>query len=241
VNYFKGDEPFIPKRSEAYLGVLIDDLVNREIEEPYRMFTSRAEHRLVLRQDNADRRLMGAGHRFGLIPEDVYRRLQEKERFIQEGIHVSNQLSLSPKAINQFLAELGDEAIPENEKMAKILKRPLVKLSKMVQTDILDKDPFFSSLRSNCDTLLYQEILEQIEIELKYDGYIKRQQEEIKRFEKFESLQIPNDLDYRKVKSLSSEGREKLIKIKPLSIGQASRINGVTPADISVLMVFLRT
>jgi len=240
VNYIREEEPFIPKRSEAYLGVLIDDLVNRDIEEPYRMFTSRAEHRLILRQDNADRRLMESGQRFGLIPQNVYLRLQEKERLIQKGIEVSNQLSISPKAINPFLESIGDEPISENEKLAKLMKRPLVKLTQMIHVETLKQDSFFSNLRKSCDDGLCGEILEQIEIELKYEGYIKRQQEEVVRFERFESLQIPNDLDYLKVKSLSTEGREKLIKIKPQSIGQASRIDGVTPADISVLMVFLR-
>jgi tRNA uridine 5-carboxymethylaminomethyl modification enzyme len=124
--------------------------------------------------------------------------------------------------------------------MSKLIKRPNVKLMQMVHTEILNQDSYFLNLRNSCDDGLYREILEQIEIELKYEGYIKRQQEEVVRFERFESLQIPNDLDYRKVKSLSTEGREKLIKINPQSIGQASRINGVTPADISVLMVFLR-
>jgi NAD/FAD-utilizing enzyme apparently involved in cell division len=125
--------------------------------------------------------------------------------------------------------------------MAKLLKRPNVKLLQFVQTEVLSSAAYFLNLRSSCDEQLYKEVIEQVEIELKYEGYIKRQEEEVERFERFEMLHIPNDVEYGKVKSLSSEGREKLTKIQPVSIGQASRINGVTPADISVLMVYLRS
>jgi tRNA uridine 5-carboxymethylaminomethyl modification enzyme len=241
IQYIREEEPIIPQRSEAYLGVLVDDLVNREIEEPYRMFTSRAEHRLILRQDNADRRLMETGYRLGLISQEVIKRLRRKEELIQEGLIFSNQLSIAPKDINPFFEKIGEEFILENEKMAKLLKRPNVKLSQFVQTGVLSSAAYFFNLRSSCDEQLYKEVIEQIEIELKYEGYIKRQKEEVERFERFEMLHIPNDVEYGNVKSLSAEGREKLAKIQPASIGQASRINGVTPADISVLMVYLRS
>ena len=241
IQYIREEEPIIPQRSEAYLGVLVDDLVNREIEEPYRMFTSRAEHRLILRQDNADRRLMETGYRLGLIAQEVIKRLRRKEELIQEGLNFSNQLSIAPKDINPFFGKIGEEFILENEKVAKLLKRPNVKLSQFVQTEVLSSTAYILKLRSSCDEQLYEEVIEQIEIELKYEGYIKRQKEEVERFERFEMLHIPNDVEYGKVKSLSSEGREKLTKIQPVSIGQASRINGVTPADISVLMVYLRS
>jgi tRNA uridine 5-carboxymethylaminomethyl modification enzyme len=241
IQYIREEEPIIPQRSEAYLGVLVDDLVNREIEEPYRMFTSRAEHRLILRQDNADRRLMETGYRLGLIAQEVIKRLRRKEELIQEGLNFSNQLSIAPKDINPFFGKIGEEFILENEKMAKLLKRPNVKLSQFVQTEVLSSTAYILKLRSSCDEQLYKEVIEQVEIELKYEGYIKRQKEEVERFERFEMLHIPNDVEYGKVKSLSSEGREKLTKIQPVSIGQASRINGVTPADISVLMVYLRS
>jgi tRNA uridine 5-carboxymethylaminomethyl modification enzyme len=240
VQYIRQEEPLIPQRSEAYLGVLVDDLVNREIQEPYRMFTSRAEHRLILRQDNADRRLMETGYRLGLISQEVIKRLRMKEELIQEGINFSNQFSIAPKDINPFFGEIGEEFILENEKMAKLLKRPNVKLSQFVQTEVLSSAAYFSNLRSSCDEQLYKEVIEQVEIELKYEGYIKRQKEEVERFERFEMLHIPNDIEYGNIKSLSAEGREKLANIQPLSIGQASRINGVTPADISVLLVYLR-
>jgi tRNA uridine 5-carboxymethylaminomethyl modification enzyme len=241
IQYIREEEPIIPQRSEAYLGVLVDDLVNREIEEPYRMFTSRAEHRLILRQDNADRRLMETGYRLGLIAQEVIKRLRRKEELIQEGLNFSNQLSIAPKDINPFFGKIGEEFILENEKVAKLLKRPNVKLSQFVQTEVLSSTAYILKLRSSCDEQLYKEVIEQVEIELKYEGYIKRQKEEVERFERFEMLHIPNDVEYGKVKSLSSEGREKLTKIQPVSIGQASRINGVTPADISVLMVYLRS
>lgn len=240
VKYIRNEDPFIPKRSEAYIGVLIDDLVNRDIEEPYRMFTSRAEHRLILRQDNADRRLMETGHQLGLIPSEAIERLRVKEDIISEGIKYANQVSLTPKEINPFLISIGDEYISENEKLAKLLKRPKVKLSEIVKIGTLSTTPYFSNLLDHCREGMLDEVIEQIEIELKYEGYIKRQKEEVDRFDRFESFQIPDDLDYKKVKSLSTEGREKLIKIRPISIGQASRINGVTPADISVLIVYLR-
>jgi tRNA uridine 5-carboxymethylaminomethyl modification enzyme len=241
VQYIKGDEPLILQRSESYIGVLIDDLVNREIEEPYRMFTSRAEYRLILRQDNADRRLMEIGYRLGLISQDVLKRLRRKEELIQEGLKFSNQLSIAPKDINPFFCEIGEEILLENEKMAKLLKRPNVRLLKFAQIKRLSTSEYFLNLRSSCNEQMYMEVIEQVEIELKYEGYIKRQEEEVERFKRFEMLYIPNDVDYGKIKSLSTEGREKLKKIQPLSIGQASRINGVTPADISVLMVYLRS
>jgi tRNA uridine 5-carboxymethylaminomethyl modification enzyme len=240
VKYIRKEEPLVPRRSEAYLGVLVDDLVNREIEEPYRMFTSRAEHRLILRQDNADRRLMETGHRLGLISQEGIKRLRKKEKLIQYGLNFFNQLSISPVEINSLLRKIGEELILENEKMAKLLKRPNINLSQLAQAELLPTTAYFVNLRTSCEGRLYDEVIAQIEIELKYEGYIKRQKEEVERFERFETLHIPNDIEYGNVKSLSSEGREKLLKVQPSSIGQASRINGVTPADISVLMVYLR-
>jgi len=240
VNYIRNEGPVILKRSESYIGVLMDDLVNRDIEEPYRMFTSRAEHRLVLRQDNADRRLMPLGHKLGLIPDGVAGRLQKKEMFINNGIFFSNQFSMTPKDANPLLKIVNAGSIQENEKLSKLLKRTNVRFLDFVKSEPLITTTFYSHLRSSCDERLCNEVMEQIEIELKYDGYIKRQKEEVDKFNRFDSLQIPHELDYHEVKSLSSEGREKLAKVRPVSIGQASRISGVTPADISVLMVYLR-
>jgi tRNA uridine 5-carboxymethylaminomethyl modification enzyme len=238
--YIRDEDPIILKRSESYIGVLIDDLVNRDIEEPYRMFTSRAEHRLILRQDNADRRLMEFGHKLGLIPSEIAVRLRKKEILINEGIFFSNQFSIKPKDANPLLRIANAGCIQENEKLAKILKRTNVRFLDFIKCESIVCTAFFSRLRSSCDDRLFNEVIEQVEIELKYDGYIKRQIEEVEKFNRFESFQIPQEIDYHKVKSLSTEGREKLVKVQPFSIGQASRISGVTPADISVLMVYLR-
>jgi tRNA uridine 5-carboxymethylaminomethyl modification enzyme len=238
--YIRNEDPVILKRSESYIGVLIDDLVNRDIEEPYRMFTSRAEHRLVLRQDNADRRLMELGHKLGLIPNEMLMRLRKKEKLINEGLIFSNQLSVTPKDANQLLRSANAGSIQENEKLAKLLKRTNVRFLDFAECEFMTSTAFFSNLQSSCDDRLFNEVVEQIEIELKYDGYIKRQKEEVEKFNRFDSLQIPKEIDYYKVKSLSTEGREKLVRVQPISLGQASRISGVTPADISVLMVYLR-
>ena len=238
--YIKNEDPIILKRSGSYIGVLLDDLVNRDIEEPYRMFTSRAEHRLILRQDNADRRLMEIGHNLKLIPEEVIMRLRKKETLINEGITFANQFSVTPDDANPFLKMTNSGSIKENEKLAKLLKRTDVRFLEFLKCEAIAATPFFSNLFCSCDKQLFNEIIEQIEIELKYDGYIKRQIEEVEKFNRFDSLQIPQEIDYHRVKSLSTEGREKLVKVQPFSIGQASRISGVTPADISVLMVYIR-
>jgi tRNA uridine 5-carboxymethylaminomethyl modification enzyme len=240
VKYIRKEEPLILKRSDAYIGVLIDDLVNKETLEPYRMFTSRAEHRLVLRQDNADRRLMEVGYGQGLVSSEVIGRLRKKESLIREGIKRSHAYSLKPEEINPSLQASGAETISEGERLSKILKRPEVGLSDILEIESLRSAPFFSFLRSTCDRALYSEVIEQIEIELKYEGYVERQQEEIDKFNRLESMAIPKDIDYEKLKSISTEGREKLRKIRPTSIGQASRISGVTPADVSILLVYLR-
>lgn len=238
--YIKNEDPIILKRSESYIGVLIDDLINRDIEEPYRMFTSRAEHRLILRQDNADRRLMEFGYKLGLIPDDLVTRLRKKEILIKEGLFFSNKFSITPSDANPLLKMANAGSIRENEKLAKLIKRTNVRFLDFTKCEPIISTTFYSQLRSSCNDRLFNEVIEQIEIELKYDGYIRRQNEEVEKFIRFDSLKIPQDIDYHKVKSLSTEGREKLVKVQPLSIGQASRISGVTPADISVLMVYLR-
>jgi tRNA uridine 5-carboxymethylaminomethyl modification enzyme len=234
-------EPFVLKRSEAYIGVLIDDLVNKSTEVPYRMFTSRAEHRLVLRQDNADRRLMMKGYKLGLVDKSMAVRLQKKEELVTAGIKMATQLSLSPEKVNAYLESTSECRIDKKERLAKLLKRPNVKLSELVGVDSLADAPVIKEILGLPDTRLGNEILEQIEIELKYEGYIQRQVNQIERFDTFEDQKIPISFDYGKIKSLSTEGRERLGKIKPESIGQASRISGVTPSDVSVLMVYLRS
>jgi tRNA uridine 5-carboxymethylaminomethyl modification enzyme len=233
-------EPFVLKRSEAYIGVLIDDLVNKSTEEPYRMFTSRAEHRLVLRQDNADRRLMTKGYKLGLVSDSMASRLQKKEKLIAAGMSMAAQHPVLPDAFNAYLERVSEGRMEEKERLAKLLKRPNVRLSDLLGIDSLASTPVMKEILSLPDERLRNEILEQIEIELKYEGYIQRQAEQIKKFDTFEDQKIPLGFDYGKIKSLSTEGRERLNKIKPETMGQASRISGVTPSDVSVLMIYLR-
>jgi tRNA uridine 5-carboxymethylaminomethyl modification enzyme len=233
--------PFTLKRSEAYIGVLIDDLVDKSTDEPYRMFTSRAEHRLLLRQDNADRRLMAKGHSLGLVTNGMFERLKTKEAMVTSGMRFANECSLAPETVNQYLEKISTDGINEKEKLSKLLKRPGVSLFELLSLDSLGSQPIMRSILSIPDEKLKREILEQIEIEVKYEGYIQRQIEQIERLDQFEAQRIPIDFDYTKIKSLSTEGREKLGKVKPESLAQASRISGVTPSDVSVLMVYLKS
>ncbi len=236
----KDEEPIVLRRSEAYIGVLLDDLISKSTDEPYRMFTSRAEYRLLLRQDNADRRLMHLGHRAGLISPEVITRLHEKDRLIQMGIQFANEKGISPEQINSYLEHKESSTINEKEKIANLLKRPEVDLGEVLGQESLRTEMFVIQLMSHSDRKLIEEVIEQINIEIKYDGYIERQDEQVQKFEKYETMKIPDDFDYRKIRALSAEGREKLSRIRPASIGQASRISGVTPADASVLMVYLK-
>ena len=236
----KQENPFVIKRSEAYIGVLIDDLVNKSTDEPYRMFTSRAEYRLVLRQDNADRRLMKFGRNFGLISQSAFEELLLKERLIHEGASFVQERRVLPEDVNSYLEDIGESRLEQPEKIAQLLKRPKVSSSKLFELEALLLEPYVIRLRDSKRPSTKREVLEQIEIETKYDGYLERQAEQINRLDKYESFEIPEDFDYRRVKSLSTEGREKLLRVRPCSIGQASRISGVTASDVSVLMVYLR-
>jgi tRNA uridine 5-carboxymethylaminomethyl modification enzyme len=230
----KGLPEFVLKRSEAYIGVLIDDLVNKSTEEPYRMFTSRAEHRLLLRQDNADRRLMGYGHDLGLISKEDHYRVIENEKLISESLELFAKTKLHARDINPFLESKGLNGIDSTETISKLCKRPELTLRELVSINHIGEEAVVKNLLSNSAAL------EQVEIELKYEGYIKRQHETVGRLEKYEDTNIPLTLNYLTLKSLSAEGREKLNKVKPRSIGQASRISGVTPSDISILLVYLK-
>ena len=230
----KGEDPFVLKRSEAYIGVMIDDLVNKGTDEPYRMFTSRAEYRLLLRQDNADRRLMKYGKRFGLIPDSVFDSLLEKERQIRILLEYVDQKSVPPNAVNSYLESIGSAPLSENEKLSQLVKRQDVRLSDVLQLEFFRLDSVPKDAASR------KQVVNQVEIETKYKGYIERQQEEIERFERFERTEIPEGFDFTRVKSLSREAIEKLTKVKPCSIAQAGRISGVSPADVSVLMIYLR-
>lgn len=226
--------PLILKRSEAYLGVLIDDLVNKGTEEPYRMFTSRAEYRLLLRQDNADRRLMKYGYDLGLIPKKYYDRLLRKEELINYLCDFLEKTFISPGNINSYLFSVGEQIINQHERLSQIVKRSNTKIYDVLLNHKNGSDPLLAEAMNN------KEILNQVEIELRYAGYIKSEMELIKQFNKNEMISIPMELDYNKIKTLSTEGRERLKKIKPNNIGQASRISGVTPADVTTLLMFLK-
>jgi tRNA uridine 5-carboxymethylaminomethyl modification enzyme len=230
----KGEGEFTLKRSEAYIGVLIDDLVTKSTEEPYRMFTSRAEHRLLLRQDNAGRRLLEYGARFGLIPEETLKVMQKREALITKNMEFLREFKLHARTVNPYLEKLNTDPIESTETVAKLCKRPELKLAEILELVEEEKRNGIGELIKDTAAL------EQVEIELKYEGYIKRQQELVEKLERYEEMQIPLNFNYLQIKSLSSEGREKLERVKPRSIGQASRISGVTPSDISILLVYLR-
>jgi len=231
----RNEEPLILKRNEAYIGVLIDDLINKCPLEPYRMFTSSAEYRLLLRQDNADLRLMEKGYHLGLIGEQQYKLLKEKKALIQEGLKYFKTTTISPNQINDFLKFSNSSVINQHEFLSNIIKRNNIFLKDLLTFTELYKDNIFLQ-----QLTLRNDVIQQIEIELKYEGYIKRQQEQIDHFIKNENIQIPPDFKYENVKSLSLEARDKLLKIKPRSIGQASRIAGITPADIAAILIYMR-
>lgn len=230
----QGKEPFILKRSEAYIGVLIDDLIIKVPEEPYRIFTSCAEYRLILRQDNADLRLMKYGNKFGLIPDDMYNKVLDKEKLIKDSFSYFKSNYIQPEAVNEFLEKVSPAGIKQSENLAQLIKRNEVNLSDFLQIDYFKDNTGISALKEN------PEAVNQVEIELKYEGYIKRQIEQAESFEQMEHDVIPDNFDYNKVKSFSTEGREKLNKVKPRSIGQASRIAGVSPSDISILTIYMK-
>ncbi len=223
---------FVLKRSESYIGVLIDDLVGKSTDEPYRMFTSRAEHRLLLRQDNADRRLMEYGYKLGLVREDVYKEFKEREILINVAKDLFGSIKITPQAFNNATPNMGKIDNPET--INKLVKRPETKLEDIINLVSDEDKPKIEEVVKN------KTVLEQVEIEMKYEGYIVRQQEIIERFEKLENVPIPINFDYSIIHSISAEGREKLSKVKPRSIGQASRISGVTPSDISALLIYLK-
>jgi tRNA uridine 5-carboxymethylaminomethyl modification enzyme len=231
----KGEKEFVLRRSEAYIGVLIDDLVTKSTEEPYRMFTSRAEHRLFLRQDNADRRLMKYGHQFGLIDSEIFSELSEREKLIFNGIDFCSASKLHADDVNEYLMNLGSSPIESTETFSKLCKRPELNLQDLLKLNGYMENEMLKELLSNFKAL------EQVEIELKYEGYFKRQQESVERLERYEDRLIPLTLNYFNLKSLSAEAREKLTRYKPRSIGQASRISGVTPSDISILLIYLKS
>jgi tRNA uridine 5-carboxymethylaminomethyl modification enzyme len=227
------EPPLLLRRDDAYIGVMIDDLINKGTEEPYRMFTSRAEYRLLLRQDNADSRLMRKGFALGLIPASAVRRLEEKERRVASAREFLSLTRIAPAEANVMLTASGSEPITEAETGAQLLKRSEIGIESLLSLPVLRSDERIRILLEDRDAR------ERTQIETKYEGYLKRQDEQIREFQRGEEMEIPRDFDFATVKSLSTEGREKLVKVKPRSIGQAARISGLTPADISILMICL--
>lgn len=223
-------DPFILKRSDAYIGVLIDDLVNKGTDEPYRMFTSRAEYRILLRQDNADIRLTEKGYQLGLAKEDRLHAVEKKIKDTDDIIKYFKKTSVTPDQINPLLQELGTTSIPQNYKLDAILSRPQVELK-----DIINALPDTKSYLEGFD----EEALLQAEVLLKYEGYLEKEKQVVEKMNRLEDVRIRDDFDFSTVQSISKEAREKLNKQRPKTLGQASRISGISPADVSVLMVHL--
>lgn len=222
-----GKEPLILDRSQAYIGVLIDDLITKGTNEPYRMMTSRAEYRLLLRQDNADLRLTEIGYEVGLISEERYQKLCEKRKMIQKEIERLVQTTIGAnQSVQKLLKKHGSTLLQSGTTLAELLKRPELSYEKLEEIDTDRKE-------------LPKEVCEQVNINLKYDGYIKRQERQVMQFRKLENRKIPENIDYDDVYSLRKEALQKLKEYRPSSVGQASRISGVSPADISVLLIYL--
>ncbi|MGN0422303.1 MAG: tRNA uridine-5-carboxymethylaminomethyl(34) synthesis enzyme MnmG [Lachnospiraceae bacterium] len=223
-----GKEQITIDRSQAYIGVLIDDLVTKESHEPYRMMTSRAEYRLLLRQDNADQRLTKIGHEIGLISDERYQKLVEKERIISEEIERLKHVNVgTSEKVQELLEKYGSTPLTSGSTLAELIRRPELNYQLLEPLDEQRTEKFS------------QEIIDQIDINIKYEGYISRQMKQVEQFKKLETRKIPEDIDYDAVPSLRIEAVQKLKQYKPVSIGQASRISGVSPADISVLLVYL--
>ena len=224
----KGKNPLVLDRTQGYIGVLIDDIVTKGTNEPYRMMTSRAEYRLLLRQDNADLRLTEIGHEIGLISDERYQKFLNKKENIEKEINRLKQTVVKPtEKINEFLKEKGTTPLSTGSKLSELLKRTEIRYKDLVLID------------ENMPELTAQE-KEEVEIQIKYEGYIKMEEEQVAKFKKMESKTLSEDIEYKDIKGLSLEARQKLDKIKPLSIGQASRISGVSPADINVLLIYLQ-
>ncbi|MCH7760044.1 tRNA uridine-5-carboxymethylaminomethyl(34) synthesis enzyme MnmG [candidate division TA06 bacterium] len=232
----RGEAPFVLKRSEAYIGVLIDDLVTKGTSEPYRMFTSRSEHRLTLRQDNARERVMKYGYRFGLVTQEANEALEEKERRVGEEIERMKTTYWRPEKINPLLRELGSSEVASPISEFQLLKRPEVNVQ-MINGECKISKVKFKMLNANFK--MNQEVMEGVGIAAKYEGYIEREEKRIERLARLENRKIPEEVDYFSLNALTIEARQKLSTIRPQTLGQASRISGVSPADISALLIHL--
>ncbi len=229
----QGKDPLVLSRSQAYIGVLIDDLINKGVRDPYRMFTSRAEYRILLRQDNADRRLSPIAHQLGLISDQRYEEMQEKYAIQDKIVHYLTQTGVTPTEINDFLRSINSPEISQKVKYDNLLRRPEVALKPLIQ--------HLPVLQETFSGYGAQELhITDAETEIKYAAYIEKEKELAQRMQNLEGVKIPDDIDYTALNFLSKEAREKMTKIRPLSLGQASRISGVSPADISALLVYLK-
>ena len=228
----KKEKPLQLKRNEAYIGVLVDDLVIKDTKEPYRMFTSRAEYRLQLRASNADQRLLKYSKKFGLLDDKILKKLYKKTKETEKLVNYLGKKSIKPEEINDSLRSVGEKPIKEPTKAASLLKRPRVFLKDFPKNKKINKKEYEKEYA--------EEILFEAETEIKYSGYINRQKAEIEKTKIYEDMTIPKDFDYGEIKSISNESREKLLSILPETIGQAQRINGIRPTDISILLVYLK-
>jgi len=220
VRHVRGEPPIILRRAQAYIGVMIDDLVTKGTQDPYRMFTSRAEYRLLLREDNADLRLRELGHQIGLVSDALYEKFKEKRKAIDRLLAILSDVRLNPKPdVNRTLEGLGLGSINQPATLKDLLKRPGARLEDIANLD---------SRVLSCD----KEVAEQAAILVKYDGYIRRQMAQVERVKHLEGTRIPEDFDY--------QAKEKLSKIRPISLGQASRISGITPAAVSIIQIYLK-
>ena len=226
----KEQDPFILKRSDAYIGVLIDDLISKGTEEPYRMFTSRAEYRTLLRQDNADLRLTEMSYKMGLAKQERMDKTQQKKEAVQRIKSVLAEVSISPDEINGFLEQNNSAPLTQKQKAQQVLLRPGIQLQAL-----LEASPALKELTGTYSG----EILEQVEVQVKYDVYIEKEKELVQRMSQLEDLEIPDSFDYNKISSLSNEALQKFKKIRPRTLGQASRISGVNPSDVQILMVYM--
>ena len=225
-----GADPLILKRSEAYIGVLIDDLISKGTDEPYRMFTSRAEYRTLLRQDNADLRLTELSYRLGLASQERMEKVQAKKEGVRKIKELLDNISVSPNDINPYFETISSSPIIEKQKATRLLLRPGIELS-----DLMKALPVLENELNSFP----KDIVEQASIQIKYDVYIEKEKQLVERMSQLENLMIPETFDYKKIAALGNEAREKLSKIKPSTLGQASRISGINPSDVQILMVYM--